>query len=207
MRLPELDQVAMFKAKLANSLPNMAKVTSSQTRMFSGFSGNMAISLSQALGVRGRTGQAAGAAPQAIRTGTADRPPEERPGVRPSITVSTGKPPPRPCGTREGGTSCGVTRLPRGTLLGLSASQRAPQSLLFFLRRCAAFLGRNFLKKVSSKTFTPHRFFPQAARFLARSSSLSHCSHRKAATGSAAGRKPACPAGPPACNLGEGMLQ
>ena len=48
MRLPELDQVAMFKAKLASFLPNMAKVTSSQTRMFPGFSGNMAISLSQA---------------------------------------------------------------------------------------------------------------------------------------------------------------
>ena len=52
MRLPELDQVAMFKAKLASFLPNMAKVTSSQTRMFPGFSGNMAISLSQALGQR-----------------------------------------------------------------------------------------------------------------------------------------------------------
>ena len=48
VRLPELDQVAMFKAKLASFLPNMAKVTSSQTRMFPGFSGNMAISLSQA---------------------------------------------------------------------------------------------------------------------------------------------------------------
>ena len=48
MRLPELDQVAMFKAKLASFLPNMAKVTSSHTRMFPGFSGNLAISLSQA---------------------------------------------------------------------------------------------------------------------------------------------------------------
>ena len=52
MRLPELDQVAMFKAKLASFLPNMAKVTSSQTRMFPGFSGNYAILISPALGQR-----------------------------------------------------------------------------------------------------------------------------------------------------------
>ena len=52
MRLPELDQVAMFKAKLASFLPNMAKVTSSQTRMFPGFSGNYAILISSALGQR-----------------------------------------------------------------------------------------------------------------------------------------------------------
>ena len=44
----EFDSYEDFKAKLASFLPNMAKVTSSQTRMFPGFSGNMAISLSQA---------------------------------------------------------------------------------------------------------------------------------------------------------------
>ena len=53
-------------------------------------------------------------------------------------------------------------QLPRRPLSGLSPAARAPRSLVF---SCAAPVeGRNFLKKVSSKTFSRLRAFGPAAR-------------------------------------------
>ena len=57
-------------------------------------------------------------------------------------------------------------QLPRRPLSGLSPAARAPRSLVF---SCAAPVeGRNFLKKVSSKTFSRLRAFGPAARTVER---------------------------------------